>query len=110
MMGADELATSAATALGEASGSRRHDIAVVLGSGWAPAAERIGPADAEMSLDRLTGFAPPSARGHVGKVRSVTVDDKKVLVFLGRTHLYEGRGVDPVVHPVRTAAAAGCRA
>ena len=32
-----------------------------------------------------------------------------VLLFLGRTHLYEGRGVDPVVHGVRTAAAAGVR-
>jgi purine-nucleoside phosphorylase len=32
-----------------------------------------------------------------------------VMVFLGRTHLYEGRGVEPVVHGVRVAAAAGCR-
>jgi purine-nucleoside phosphorylase len=31
-------------------------------------------------------------------------------VFLGRTHLYEGLGVAAVVHAVRTAAAAGCRA
>ena len=31
------------------------------------------------------------------------------MVLLGRTHLYEGRGVDAVVHGVRTAAAAGCR-
>jgi purine-nucleoside phosphorylase len=33
-----------------------------------------------------------------------------VLVFLGRTHLYEGNGVDAVVHGVRVATAAGCRA
>jgi len=31
-----------------------------------------------------------------------------VLVFLGRTHLYEGLGVAPVAHAVRVAAAAGC--
>jgi purine-nucleoside phosphorylase len=31
------------------------------------------------------------------------------MVLLGRTHLYEGRGVDAVVHGVRVAAAAGCR-
>ena len=30
-----------------------------------------------------------------------------VALFTGRTHLYEGRGVDAVVHGVRTAAAAG---
>lgn len=29
-------------------------------------------------------------------------------MLLGRTHLYEGHGVDPVVHGVRTAVAAGC--
>ena len=27
----------------------------------------------------------------------MTVGDRKVLLFLGRTHLYEGRGVEPVV-------------
>ena len=32
-----------------------------------------------------------------------------MLVYLGRTHLYEGHPVDAVVHGVRTAAAAGCR-
>jgi purine-nucleoside phosphorylase len=39
----------------------------------------------------------------------VTVEGRRVLVLLGRTHLYEGRGVGPVVHGVRVAAAAGCR-
>lgn len=101
-------AASAATALGEATGVREYDVALVLGSGWAPAADRIGEADAEIPLDRLAGFAPPTAVGHVGSVRSLTIGAKNVLVFLGRTHLYEGRGVEPVVHGVRVAAAAGC--
>jgi purine-nucleoside phosphorylase len=47
--------------------------------------------------------------GHSGTVRSVSVGDRRVLVLLGRTHLYEGHGVEPVVHGVRTVAAAGCR-
>ncbi len=113
--GPESLAVEAAAALAEATGVDRHDIALVLGSGWAPAAGRLGPADAEVPVDRLPGFPPPSAAGHVGKVRSLTVGEhadgspRRVLVFLGRTHLYEGRGVEPVVHGVRTAAAAGCR-
>jgi purine-nucleoside phosphorylase len=37
------------------------------------------------------------------------VGDKRALVFLGRTHLYEGRGVGAVAHAVRTAAATGAR-
>jgi purine-nucleoside phosphorylase len=39
----------------------------------------------------------------------VSVGATHVLGFLGRTHLYEGRGVEPVAHGVRVAAAAGCR-
>jgi purine-nucleoside phosphorylase len=39
----------------------------------------------------------------------VSVGETHVLGFLGRTHLYEGRGVEPVAHGVRVAAAAGCR-
>ncbi|MGH3451252.1 MAG: purine-nucleoside phosphorylase, partial [Haloechinothrix sp.] len=33
----------------------------------------------------------------------------RALVLLGRTHLYEGKGIDPVVHGVRTIAATGAR-
>jgi purine-nucleoside phosphorylase len=57
----------------------------------------------------LPGFLPPSVEGHAGRIRSVAVGGRRVLAFLGRTHLYEGRGVEPVVHNVRVAAAAGCR-
>lgn len=108
-MSPTQLAADSAAALVRATGVDKHDVAVVLGSGWAPAADRIGAADAEVPLTDLPGFAPPSALGHVGKVRSVTVAGKRVLVFLGRTHLYEGHGIEAVVHGVRTAAAAGCQ-
>jgi purine-nucleoside phosphorylase len=47
----------------------------------------------------------------VGTIRSVlTREGKRALVLGARTHYYEGKGVAAVVHPVRTAAAAGCRA
>jgi purine-nucleoside phosphorylase len=104
-----DLAAAAAAALTAATGVSRYDAAIVLGSGWAPAAGRIGEPEVEVPLDSLPGFAKPSAEGHGGTARSLNVGQRDVLVFLGRTHLYEGRGVDPVVHGVRTAAAAGCR-
>jgi purine-nucleoside phosphorylase len=84
-------------------------VAVVMGSGWAPAADAFGAAEASIAIGQLPGFAAPTAVGHGGEVRSVRVGDRKVLLFLGRTHLYEGRGVGPVVHGVRTAVAAGVR-
>jgi purine-nucleoside phosphorylase len=100
------LAAQAADALSSALGGS-HDVAVVMGSGWAPAADAFGPAQGSVAIGELPGFAAPTAVGHGGEVRSVRVGDRGVLLFLGRTHVYEGRGVDPVVHGVRTAAAAG---
>ncbi|GAA4541108.1 purine-nucleoside phosphorylase [Amycolatopsis samaneae] len=99
----------AASAIAERTGVEKHDIAVVLGSGWRPAADVIGTPEAEIPLGELAGFAQPSAVGHGGTVRSVRVGDKRALVLLGRTHFYEGKGIDPVVHNVRTAAAAGAK-
>lgn len=102
-------AAAAAAALAAATGVDAHDVAVVLGSGWVPAADALGAVDAELAMTDLPGFAAPTAAGHAGTVRSLTVAGRKVLVLLGRTHLYEGRGTAAVAHGVRVAAAAGCR-
>ena len=102
------LAARAADDLTSALGSG-HEVAVVMGSGWAPAADAFGTVEDSVAIGELPGFAAPTAVGHGGEVRSVRVGDRRVLLFLGRTHLYEGRGVEPVVHGVRTAAAAGVR-
>ena len=102
------LAARAAEELTAALGGP-HDVAIVMGSGWAPAADAFGAAEGSVGVGGLPGFAEPTAAGHGGEVRSVRVGSRRVLLFLGRTHLYEGRGVEPVVHGVRTAAAAGVR-
>ena len=101
-------AQEAARALAERTGVPAHDVAIVLGSGWVPAADALGDTVAEFPATDLPGFAPPAAHGHAGRIRSVDAGGRRVLVFLGRTHLYEGLGVEAVVHGVRTAAAAGC--
>ena len=102
-------AAAAAEVLARRTGVERHDVAVVLGSGWRPAADVFGPASAEIPMAELPGFLAPTVAGHGGTVRSVRVGDRRALVLLGRTHSYEGHGVAQVVHGVRTAAAAGCR-
>ncbi|MCW2722255.1 purine-nucleoside phosphorylase [Pseudonocardia sp.] len=100
---------AAAAAIAEATGVASHDVAVVLGSGWRPAADLIGEPAHELAMADLPGFLIPTVSGHRGTIRSVPVGERRVLVLLGRTHLYEGHGVDAVAHGVRTAAAAGCR-
>jgi purine-nucleoside phosphorylase len=101
-------AASAAARLAELSGWGHHDVAVVLGSGWLPAADRMGPVVAETPMSALGGFPPPSVAGHAGQVRSIAGRSKRILAFLGRVHLYEGLGPARVVHGIRTAVAAGC--
>jgi purine-nucleoside phosphorylase len=86
-----------------------HDVAVVLGSGWVPAADLLGTTVAEFPNTELPHFSAPAVDGHAGTIRSVDAEGIRVLVFLGRTHLYEGKGVDAVTHGVRTAQQAGCR-
>jgi purine-nucleoside phosphorylase len=109
-----DLAQQAAARIADLTGVARHDIALVLGSGWLPAAEMLGETTAEIDATEVPGFAKAAVAGHSGKIRSVTLPsddgDRQLLVFLSRTHFYEGRGVAAVVHGVRTAAAAGCRA
>jgi len=103
------LAALAAAELAALTGVDRHDVVLVLGSGWVPAAELLGAATHDLAVTELPGFSAPAVAGHAGRVRSIVAGDKRLLVFLGRTHLYEGLGVGPVAHAVRTAAAAGCQ-
>ena len=103
------LATQAAARWADLTASPRHDVALVMGSGWVPAADALGVPEVDVPVTDLPGFHPPAVAGHAGRVRSLQVGSQRVMVLLGRTHLYEGKGVDPVVHGVRVAAAAGCR-
>lgn len=103
------MADEAAAALLARIGVDAVDVAVVLGSGWAPAAAALGEPSAVVPMAELPGFTPPSAAGHGGQVLALTVGDKRVLVLLGRIHAYEGHDLRHVVHPVRTACAAGAR-
>jgi purine-nucleoside phosphorylase len=103
-----ELADRAAAALAERTGIERHDVAVVLGSGWKPAVDRFGDVVAEVPLDELPGFPASTVVGHTAAVRSIRAGDRHVLAFLGRVHAYEGHDPSVVAHGVRAAVRAGC--
>jgi purine-nucleoside phosphorylase len=102
-----ELAAKAALALRERIGDADHVAAVVLGSGWQPAADALGATVVSVPTSQLPGFTAPTVAGHEGEIRSVEAKGRRVLVLLGRNHLYEGRSEAEVVHPVRVAALAG---
>jgi purine-nucleoside phosphorylase len=104
-----QAAADSAARLADLTGQPRHDAAVVLGSGFAPAADALGSPSVEIPLVDIGGFPRPTVSGHAGMARSVQVGPARVLVLLGRVHLYEGHPVPVVVHGVRTAVAAGCQ-
>jgi purine-nucleoside phosphorylase len=106
-------AAQAASEIAARTGVATHDIALVMGSGWVGACDALGEAAYECDAHELTGFQAPVVAGHSGKIRSYELKHDggsiRALVFLGRTHLYEGKGMEPVVHNVRTAVKAGCK-
>jgi purine-nucleoside phosphorylase len=105
---ARSAARSAARRIAELTGVPTHRALVVLGSGWGPAADAFGEPVATLPMREVTGFLAPTAEGHRGTIASYDVEGVATLVLSGRTHLYEGHGLVPVVHGIRTAAATGC--
>jgi purine-nucleoside phosphorylase len=104
---ANALASAAAQFIADRTGIAHHDVAIVLGSGWAPAVSALGQPTAILPMADVPGFTPPSATGHTGQILSVGIGTHRVLVLAGRVHAYEGHDLMHVVHPVRTACAAG---
>lgn len=103
-----ELAQQAAAAAAAATGTDRIDLAMVLGSGWSAAADTLGESVATVDLADLPGFSAPVVAGHGGQLRVVrTANNRLAAILTGRTHFYEGRGVEATVHGVRTVAAWG---
>src|ERR1700730_2146531 len=105
MTGADSLPSDplargerSAAALRERAGVDGFDAAVVLGSGWQAAAGAIGQPELEGPLADLGGFPQPGVQGHAASVRYVTRGQRRVLVYLGRVHMYEGHDPHTVVH------------
>lgn len=105
----DFAAAQAAAAIRDRTGISHFDVAVVLGSGWAPAAAVLGEPTSTIAMADLPGFTPPTASGHGGHVLALQVGGRNVLVLLGRIHAYEGHDLRHVVHPVRTAITAGAQ-
>lgn len=104
-----EAAAEAASVLADRIGVDRHEVAVVLGTGLDGAVDSLGQPLGRCDFADLPGLSAPSVRSHRGEVASLLVGGRRVLVFRGRLHLYEGWSATEAVHAVRMAVAAGCR-
>jgi purine-nucleoside phosphorylase len=67
-MSTDPLAVAevAANVIAERTGFARHDVAVVLGSGWAAAADVLGPADVVADMAAFAGHRRSPGAGAAG--------------------------------------------
>ena len=73
------LAEEASAVLIDKTSIANHDIALVLGSGWASAIDEIGDISAEVEMATLPGFPEPTVLGHRNLIRSLKVKDKNIL-------------------------------
>ena len=105
---AADRAGRSARELARRTGPEHHDVLVVLGSGLSAAGEILGAGGPSLPLDTLPYFPRYTAIGHRAQGWSVDIAGKRVLVFGGRCHLYEGIGAEEAVHPLLTGVAAGC--
>jgi purine-nucleoside phosphorylase len=100
--------SAAFAALADEAQSARPEVALVLGSGLCDVAARLAKARSVPFLE-VPGLPAASVAGHRGQLTLGTWAGKRVLVFEGRLHYYEGHPWRGVVLPVRTAKFFGAR-
>jgi purine-nucleoside phosphorylase len=88
--------------------SRPPLVALILGSGLSGVVDSIRP-DFETSTADLLGTASASVAGHSGKVIIGTLAGIRLVVFLGRIHLYEGHSAEEQTLPVLLSSRLGAR-
>ncbi len=97
---------AAAEAVAEGLDADAADVAVVLGSGLTTAADRLRQARSA-PYAALPGFPEPTVAGHPGRLLCGRWGQKKVLIFCGRVHGYEGYPAAEIGFPMRVAANLG---
>ena len=83
-------------------------IAVVLGTGWGPLADRVQGA-IDIPYGELPAFPVLGVGGHAGLVRLGTLGGRPVAVLAGRKHAYETGEPDGMKGAIRTLAAIGVK-
>ena len=83
-------------------------LALILGSGLGKVAGSLDSAK-KVSYSEIPGFPKVSVAGHAGEATSGKLEGREVIVFSGRSHIYEGNSAQMVAFPVRVLHALGAR-
>ena len=103
----EAIAQSAQTVAARAPG-RAPQLAVLLGSGWGPLADRVEDA-IDIPYADLPAFPPLGVGGHAGLLRIGRLGGREVAVLAGRKHAYETGEADAMKGAIRTLAALGVK-
>ena len=94
-----ETLDAAQAVMEERLGSFRPEVALILGSGLGPLAERIAD-PVFVPFGDVPGMGTSTANGHVGRFVAGTLGGRPVLAMQGRLHGYEGYAAQEVAFPV----------
>lgn len=83
-------------------------VAIVLGSGLGPFADRLASAVVVPYSD-IPDWPRPQVVGHAGQLVAGDVGGRRVVVLSGRVHVYEGHPLSTVTFATRVLAHAGVR-
>jgi purine-nucleoside phosphorylase len=84
------------------------EIALVLGSGLGDFASSVKLFKSIPTGD-LLGYPPSTIVGHEGKIHFAEYEGKKLLLFQGRIHFYEGYPISECILPAFLSDKLGCR-
>jgi purine-nucleoside phosphorylase len=83
-------------------------VAVVLGSGLGPLADRLTKR-VVIPYQSIPYFPRPTVEGHAGNLIAGSIDRARVIYLQGRFHYYEGYNLEDVTFPVRVLSRLGVK-
>ncbi len=92
----------------EAAEAGKPQLALILGSGMGQVVRRLKES-VSVSFAQIPELAPTSVAGHEGRVSLGEWAGKRLLVFEGRLHFYEGHSWTTATRPVYVAKSLGAR-
>ncbi len=84
------------------------DIAIVLGSGLGDLADKLHKIKS-IPTTEIPGYPKSTVHGHKGFIHFAEYDSRKILLFQGRIHFYEGYDIPECLLPVYLIHKTGCK-
>ncbi|HMN49754.1 MAG TPA: purine-nucleoside phosphorylase [Ignavibacteriaceae bacterium] len=75
------------------------EISIILGSGLGDFAEQLQIHKSILTSD-IPGYPISTVAGHKGKIHFAEFENKKIILFQGRIHFYEGYNINECILPV----------